>query len=244
MKALILSAGESRRMLPLTEKVPKPLLDVGDHKLLEHHLIKLNRAGITDIVINTFYLGEMIMETLGDGARYGVNISYLPQKELLDSGGDTLRALERLGDEPFVFISSDIYTDFDYSRFTRKLSHGSLGRLLMVWSPEKHAGGCRYALSGDGYLAMDSSVQDGSTINSSTINSSIRDGERWNWSSTGVLHPDIFKGFRHESFPLIKAFDRAVTQGRLEGEIYEGLWFNLSTPEDLGEVREILKKQS
>lgn len=220
MKALILSAGQSKRMQHLTTNTPKPLLEVGKHCLIEHHLIKLSQAGITEVVINTFYLGEMIQDKLGDGSRYGVKINYLPQEELLDSGGDTFRALELLGDEPFILISADIYTEFDYSKLPRDLSTDSLGRLVMVWSPEKHAKGCRYGVNSDNYLTTD--------------------GEKWNWSSIGVLHPAIFESVSSKSFPLLGVFDRAMMAGRLEGETYKGLWSNLSTPQDLQDLLKIV----
>lgn len=223
MKILILAAGEGRRMRPLTESIPKPLLKIADQTLLERHLMRLADAGFEDVLINTCYLGSMISDAIGDGARYGLKVSYLPQKKLLNTGGDTFNALKLLGNEPFIFISADIYTDFDYQRLARPLSANSCGRLIMVSRTEKHPDGCQYAINHGQYLF------DG--------------GEKWNWSSMGIFHPDLFAGCAPGAFPLIDVFDRAVADEKLEGEPHEGLWFNLGTPEDLEELEGELKDE-
>lgn len=217
MKALILAAGEGRRMRPLTDSVPKPLLKIGAQTLLEQHLIKLKDAGIGDILINTCYLGTMISDAMGDGSRFGLKINYLPQTELLNTGGDTFNALKLLGREPFICISSDIYTDFDYQLLERPLSVDSYGRLIMVSRPGKHPNGCQYAINGEQYL--------------------VDEGQKWNWSSIGIFHPDLFAESAPGAFPLIDVFDKAVAARKLEGETHQGLWFNLGTPEDMDELR-------
>ena len=74
MKAMILAAGMGRRMLPLTQDTPKPLLKVAGQSLLEHHIVNLKTAGITELVINAAYLADQIVDFCGDGSRWGLNI--------------------------------------------------------------------------------------------------------------------------------------------------------------------------
>jgi len=222
MKALILSAGQGQRMRPLNQNLPKPLLTVGEWTLLEHHLIKLKSAGINDIYINVYHLAEMIVDRIGDGSNYGVNVTYVYQDQLLGSGGDTYNALRQMIlddknsignlDRGFIMISADVYSEYDYSGFNRTLAGNSLGRLLMVKS-DKYPDGCRYAMDEDGFLC--------------------KKGELWNWSSIAMLKPELFADCVAGEFPLIGLFDNAVESGRMEGECYDGLWYNLGTPQDL-----------
>lgn len=216
-------------MRHLTSDLPKPLLRVGGKSLLEHHLAKLKAAGIEDIYINTFYLGEKIRQEAGNGSKYGVKITYINQEKLLNSGGDTFNALStiypqgQLSDkelEPFFFVSADIYSDFDYGQTISDLPAGSLGRLVMVETSDKFPDGCQYAINDDGRL--------------------LRAGKKWNWASMGVFHPKLFDGCRLQDFPLTEVFDRAVDAGQMQGEKCERLWFNLGTPEDLHELTAII----
>ena len=96
MKAFILAAGRGERLIPLTDKTPKPLIKVGSHSLIEHHLHNLQNAGISDVVINISWLGDQIRKTLGDGSRYQLNISYS------DEGMRLLRQLAALS-KPFPY---------------------------------------------------------------------------------------------------------------------------------------------
>ena len=86
MKAMILAAGHGKRMLPLTQYTPKPLLRAGEHSLIEWQILKLARAGIGDLVINLHHLGEQIPAALGDGARLGVHIQYSPRNRAAGNG--------------------------------------------------------------------------------------------------------------------------------------------------------------
>ena len=85
MKAMVLAAGEGRRMRPLTDDCPKALLEAGGHPLIVHHLRRLADAGITDVVVNTYYLGEQLERALGDGSRFGVRITWSREAELLET---------------------------------------------------------------------------------------------------------------------------------------------------------------
>ena len=115
MKAMILAAGRGERMRPLTDRTPKPLLKAGGEALIVHHLRRLHAAGFRDIVINHAWLGRQIEDALGDGAAWGVNIAYSPENEGgLETAGGIATALPLLGNQPFLVVNGDVFTDIDF----------------------------------------------------------------------------------------------------------------------------------
>ncbi|HMW48499.1 MAG TPA: sugar phosphate nucleotidyltransferase, partial [Cellvibrionaceae bacterium] len=106
-RAMVFAAGEGRRMLPLTATTPKPLLPLGDSHLIGANLKRLAAAGITEVIINTAYLGEQIQAALGDGHGWGLRIVYSPEPFPLETGGALWQALPLLGEEPFVLLNAD-----------------------------------------------------------------------------------------------------------------------------------------
>ncbi|MCK5918285.1 MAG: nucleotidyltransferase family protein, partial [Cocleimonas sp.] len=117
MKAMILAAGHGTRMRPLTDHTPKPLLEVAGKPLIVWHLEKLKQAGFSDIVINIAWLGEQIPAALGDGTAFGVSIQYSDEQNegALETAGGIVKALDLLGDQPFLVISGDTWCDYDLS---------------------------------------------------------------------------------------------------------------------------------
>ena len=134
MKALIFAAGLGERMRPLTDTTPKPLLEVGGKRLVEWHLEKLAACGIEDVVINTSWLAEQFPEVLGDGARWGLRIRYSHEGTTpLETGGGMLHALPLLGDESFLLVNGDTWTDLDFATLPREPE--GLAHLVMVDCP-------------------------------------------------------------------------------------------------------------
>ena len=115
MKAMILAAGYGKRLQPLTNKIPKPLLPVAGKPLLQHHIEHLASIGITDIVINTCWLAQQIEDYFGDGSNYAVNITWSRESKPLETGGGINKALPFLGEQPFLLVNGDIWTDFLFS---------------------------------------------------------------------------------------------------------------------------------
>ena len=137
---MILAAGRGERMRPLTERLPKPLLEAGGHRLIEYHLAALAQHGIAEIVINLSWLGDRIREALGDGSRYAVAIRYSEEgPEPLGTGGGLFAALPLLGADPFLVVNGDIWTDFSLDALQRPA--GSLAHLVLVQNPAHHTGG-------------------------------------------------------------------------------------------------------
>jgi NDP-sugar pyrophosphorylase family protein len=113
VRALVLAAGEGQRLRPLTRDRPKPMLPVGDRPLLEHIICLLREHGITEIAINLHYKPWSILDYLGDGQRWGVQIRYSVEEQLLGSAGAARRLSWYWQGEPFLVFYGDLYTDLD-----------------------------------------------------------------------------------------------------------------------------------
>lgn len=140
MKAMILAAGRGERLRPLTDSLPKPLVAAAGKPLIEYHLEKLAGAGIHEVVINTAWLGEKLVQTLGDGSRFGVAIQYSHEQEALETAGGILQALPLLGDEPFLVINGDIFID-SLPLLPERLADGVLAHVYLVDNPPQHPQG-------------------------------------------------------------------------------------------------------
>ena len=150
MKALIFAAGKGERMRPLTNHTPKPLLIVGGKRLIEWHIEKLTACGIRDIVINTSWLADCFEPALGDGSRWNATLHYSYEgTEPLETGGGMLQALKIIGDERFIAVNGDIWSDVDYSKIPQGIS--GLAHLVLVDNP-LHNGKGDFVLRNDGRL--------------------------------------------------------------------------------------------
>ena len=232
MRALILAAGRGERMRPLTDTTPKPLLQLAGKPLIGYHLERLAAAGVRYVVINTAHRAEQFPEALGDGARWGLRIRYSYEGATpLETGGGMLHALPLLGsDEPFIAISADLYTDFDYATLPR--APDGLAHLVMVDNPPYHAGG-DFALH-DGLLHEDGAP-------------------RLTFANIGVYRPALFDHWRGAlgdepgaaalppRFKLAPLLLAAMRAGRISGEHYAGRWHNLGTPQELAALNAQLR---
>jgi MurNAc alpha-1-phosphate uridylyltransferase len=216
--ALILAAGRGERLRPLTDAVPKPLLRAGGRTLIEWQVERLARAGFTELVVNHAHLGSMIEEALGDGARFGARIRYSPESPALETAGGIVKALPLLGSDPFVVVSGDIVTDFDYASLHRRAAviaadpAACIAHLVLVDNPPWHAAG-------------DMALEEGRIA---------REGAKLTYGNIGVFHPSMFAGIapgtRVRLFPFAYRF---ADEGRVSGERYAGAWDNVGTVDQL-----------
>jgi N-acetyl-alpha-D-muramate 1-phosphate uridylyltransferase len=214
MKALVLAAGRGERMRPLTDELPKPLLPVAGRPLIAHQLAALSRAGIHDVVINLSWLGGKIRAALGDGARWGVRIVYSDEGEsALETGGGMFNALKLLSPGAFLVVNGDIWSDYDLRRLS--LDRDALARIVLVKNPAHHPQG-DFALEGE------------SVVESNT--------NRLTYSGIGLYRPELFAGAKAGKFPLRPLLERAIAEGRLRGERYEGAWWDVGTVTRLHEL--------
>src|SRR5437870_2385867 len=147
MKAMILAAGRGERMRPLTDSVPKVLLEVRGRSLIAWSIEALARSGVREIVINHAHLGHMIEAALRDGHRFGVAIRYSREAEALETAGGIAQALPLLGDRPFLVVNGDLFCDFDFSRLVGTALVQNLAHLVLVPNPPHHPLG-DFALNG------------------------------------------------------------------------------------------------
>ncbi|NOR19328.1 MAG: NTP transferase domain-containing protein [Xanthomonadales bacterium] len=219
MRAMILAAGRGERLRPLTDSTPKPLIKVGGHTLIEHHLKKLAQAGFREVVINLAYLGDMIREALGDGSKWSLNIHYSQEPEgALDTGGGIFQALPLLGGAPFAVINGDVYSDYPLARLRAiKCSHA---HLVLVPNPEHNPAG-DFLLQG-GYVSRESRADD---------------NIRHTFSGISVYHPRFFDAAAEGRFSVVPILFTAAELKQVTGEIYRGNWHDIGSLERLEKLR-------
>ncbi|MFM1824769.1 MAG: hypothetical protein RI888_356 [Pseudomonadota bacterium] len=223
MKAMILAAGRGERMRPLTDHIPKPLLEVAGKPLIIWHLEKLAKANFEEVIINHAHLGGMIEAYVGDGSRWNLKITYSREGSPLETAGGIKKALPLIGDQPFLVVNADIYTDFNFATIKNRNLNDCKGHLVMVKNPKQHP-------DGDFFLQNNQIEREGK--------------ERLTFSGIAVYQPKIFEDINLEPVaklaPILK---KLIDAECISGEAYQGLWFDIGTPERLNEVNLFLKEE-
>lgn len=214
MIAMILAAGRGERLRPLTNEVPKALVEVRGQSLLERHLQAIRTAGIDTVVINLGWLGEQIAERVGSGSEFGLNVVYSQEgDDILETGGGIHRALPVLGDDPFIVINADIYTDMPLPMSLP--NQDDLVHLVLVPTPADKARG-------------DFDLEEGR----------VRNGEKphYTFSGVAVYRPELFAACTPGRFPVVPLLRAAADADRVGGSVYAGFWRDVGTPERLAEL--------
>lgn len=231
MKALVFAAGKGERMRPLTETTPKPLLPAGGKPLMAWHLEKLAAIGVTDVVVNTAWLADRFEPTLGDGARWGLRITYAYEGGTpLETGGGMWNALPLLGgahgtDEAFLLVNGDVWSDYDFARLPAEPA--GLAHLVMVDRPT-HAKQGDFALDDHGVLHAEGP-------------------HLLTYAGIGMYRPQLLDGWRDivaapamvegkPKFPLAPLLRARMHAGLVTGEHHRGRWTDVGTPERLAEL--------
>ena len=204
-------------MRPLTDHCPKPLLPAADKPLIVYHLERLAAAGFKDIVINHAHLGEQLLAALGNGARWGLSITWSPEPVgALETAGGICQALPHLdagNDAPFLVINGDIYCDWPVQPI--HLAQQDLAHLVLVDNPLQHP-------TGD-FVLQGQRVSD-KTAAMPTLT----------FAGIGFYRPSLFKnltaGEPAKLAPLLRA---AMAELRVSGEHHQGRWEDVGTPERL-----------
>ena len=217
MKAMILAAGLGSRMRPLTDVLPKPLLKVKGKPLIVWHLEKLSQNGFKEVVINIAHLGYKIPEYLGDGSKYGLKIVYSDEQEggALESAGGIKKALPLLGDEAFLVVNGDVYSDYEFdASFNLK---DKKAHLILVTNPEHNPKG-------------DFGLSDNLVMNTSK--------EMFTFSGIGYYHPSFFDEVALQKSPLAPLLREAITKNDISGELFKKMWHDVGTPQRLKEIND------
>jgi MurNAc alpha-1-phosphate uridylyltransferase len=219
MRAMILAAGRGERLRPLTDTLPKPLVEVGGKTLIEHHIEALAGAGFREVVINQGHLGDQLPAALGDGAHWGVRIHWSDeQPEALETGGGIFKALPLLGKGPFLVLNGDVWTDYPLAGL--RAVKCDWAHLVLVPNPPHNAGG-DFALVGARVL------QEGPA--------------RHTFSGIGVYHPRLFDGCSPGKFSVVPLLRTAMRDHLVTGELYRGAWSDVGTAERLEDLRRSLQ---
>ena len=219
MRAMILAAGLGKRMRPLTAKTPKPLLEVGGRPLIEHLIERLIKGGVNGVVINHHYLGEMVEKSLGNGSRFGIEILYSKETDLLETGGGIINSLSKLRDDSFIVVNADIWTDFNFECLESINAEQRLAHLVLVRNREHNP-------SGDFHINR-----------AGLVHAVGKDSSKcFTFSGISVLHRKLFEGYQAEPVSLIPFLKMAMAKNLVTGEVHEGVWIDVGTPQRLEEV--------
>lgn len=225
MKAMILAAGMGNRMRPLTLHTPKPLLEVGGKPLIVWHIEKLQKIGVTEIVINTAWLGEKLANTLGDGSQFGVTILWSHEGEGLETAGGIINALPLLGTDPFILVNGDVWTTMDFSTLLDVDLGDKQAHLVLVDNPPQHT-------KGDFILANDLAY----TFEQDQL------GEALTYSGVAVLKPQMFVGLENCKRPLAPLLKQAMQQQQVSAEKMQAIWVDVGTPDRLEQLDQQIKQ--
>jgi MurNAc alpha-1-phosphate uridylyltransferase len=222
MKVMLLAAGRGERLRPLTDEIPKALVEAGGKPLIGWHLERLARAGFREAVINVSHLGERIVERLGEGRGYGLRLQYSRERERLETAGGIANALPLLGAEPFLLVNADVYCECDFARL-RELPLGErLAYLVLVPNPPHRAEG-------------DFSLRNGAVGDEAS--------PRYTYAGVALVKPALVAPVKPgEKAPLGPLLREAAKRGQIGGELYQGLWQDVGTLERLAELEAQLNR--
>lgn len=222
---MIFAAGFGKRMLPLSQHCPKPLLKVAAKPLIEYHLEKLAACGVKEVVINVSYLGDQIIQALGDGAKWGLNIRYSIEAQPLETYGGLMNAFDLLVEDntqPFLLINGDVYCDVGFSAFIAQaeavLSDKVLAYLLMAPNPEHNFHG------------------DFSLVNEQGLLKELEGDNHSTFTGVSILLPQLLSRYPAKQGKLSEVFRAAMQDDALFGVLHGGVWRDIGTPERLHEL--------
>lgn len=219
MKAMILAAGRGERLRPITDTCPKPLVKVGGKELLVWHIEKLKQVGITDILINSAYLSEKIVDFIGDGSKFGVKVTHSVEGASgLETAGGIIKALPFFEGQDFLVVNGDTFIDADYKQFLEPLEIEYLARLYLVDNPPHNQKG-------------DFKIEDGKCYR----------GSDYTFSGTAVYKTKAFLNMPIEKKPLLPLFLKWSQIHELSAKPLCGKWFDVGTIERLNQVNSYIQ---
>ncbi len=211
--AMILAAGRGERLKPLTDTCPKALCQLNKIALIDYHLTRLASAGFERVVINHAHLGGKIRQHVKYSKGYHLQIDFCPEPPGgLETGGGIVNALPLLGNEPFVTVNGDIYTEFDFSQLSLALDDTALAHLILVNKPS-------YNPSGDfGFI---------------TPQILSNQNKEYTFSGIACYHPKLFEAYQPGRFSITPILRSLADKQQLHGELYQGVWFDIGSMERL-----------
>lgn len=237
MKAMILAAGRGKRLRPLTDTTPKPLITLNGKPLIEYHLEKLADLGVRQVVINQAWLGEQLPAKLGGGERFGLEIVYSPEPEGgLETAGGIIQALPLLTENgknlaPFLVINGDVFTDYSFADLPTQLPENILAHLVLVPTPAYKAAGDFGLQALQGEQTAKNLPQPGLVVPT---------GEH-TFAGISLLRPELLQDIAVGFIPLAPILRQAMENQQVSGELFQGVWQDIGTPERLAAAEKLFK---
>jgi MurNAc alpha-1-phosphate uridylyltransferase len=223
--AMVLGAGLGKRLRPLTDGLPKPLVEVAGQPLIGHAIDRLALAGVERVVVNLHYKAAMIDATLA--GRTHPRIEFSRETELLETGGGVKHALPLLGDIFFVLNGDVFWLDGVTTALGRLVQYFDNRRMDALLLMQRTVTAVGYDGIGDYFL--------------DPLGTPRRRGERevapYIFAGVQILHRRLFDGIEDSVFSLKHLYDRAEDAGRLGAIIHDAEWFHIGTPEGLEATR-------
>lgn len=226
---MVLAAGLGTRMRPLTERVPKPMIEVAGHTLIDRALDHLVAAGVTRAVVNTHYKARLLERHLA--GRKSPEIVISREDDLLDTGGGVKKALPYFGDEPFFVANSDALWLDGYRPALSRLVHAWNGRrmdALLLLHPTVAINA--YQGLGDFFLDPEGPAR----------RRCEDEVAPFVFAGVQILHPRLFRDAPEGRFSLNLLYDKAERAGRLYGIRHDGPWYHVGTPESIAQAEALI----
>lgn len=259
-QAMILAAGKGTRMRPLTLNTPKPLIEVGGQPLIVWHILALKAAGITRITINCSWLADKLIQALGDGSQFGVDIYWSVEETPLETAGGIAYALasNKLNPEPFLLVNGDVWTTYDFNKLVNQpqsvgnnnnnAENNHLAHLLLIDNPDHNPTGDFAMVDG---LAVTKTMLDASTKHTTEVATSLSakplgsdSVEFYTFSGLSVIHPKLVSTVAYQTpAPLAPLFSNAMLQKQITAEKIKDTWVDVGTPERLAKVNQFIDEQ-
>ena len=229
--AMVLAAGLGKRMRPITDTIPKPLVKIAGKTLLDWGLDSLAMAGVEKAVVNVHYLPDQIVAHAA--SRRAPSIAISDERDgLLDSAGGIVRALPELGTDPFYIVNADTFwVDEGTPNLTRLALAWDDARMdiliMLAALPQAtgHSGGTDFLVAPDGQLRRAAGSPDGLI-----------------YAGAAIIHPRIFADAPAGAISLNRYFDEAISAGRLFGMPMHGSWITVGTPDAIVPAEAAVKR--
>jgi N-acetyl-alpha-D-muramate 1-phosphate uridylyltransferase len=230
--AMVFAAGLGLRMRPLTEKIPKPLIEVGGKALIDHCLDRFAEAGIERAIVNVHYLADQIEAHLAGRRRPEIIISD-ERGKLLDQGGGIKKALKLIGDEPFFLCNTDA--------FWLEGPRSNLKRLVAAWDPERMDVALLVAATVSA-VGVDWPGDFSMSPDGILVKRKEREVAPYVYAGIGIVKPELFRNEPREIFRLAPLFFDAAANGRLIGVRLDGIWLHVGYPDAIGEAERAIDR--
>ena len=230
---MLLAAGYGKRLKPLTDKIPKPLIEVNGKPLIDYALMGVHAAGITDCVINLCYKGEMIADYVGAGDKWGLRVKYSREQDILGTGGGVLNALPLLGDEMFLLLNCDLVHDVNLSRFISRIRRYSQDSQDKQNSQNSHKSALAHLLLVPSAISAEGDF--------SLTDNLVIPGNDYTFCGISIINPRLFgeekdKHAAGKSFSLVSMLNKAIQHNQVSGAVHQGKWLDLGTLESLNKA--------